>query len=173
MLAIPIADYLINAMVNAPTLDAVRLFIRGYAPMDVPHTRHPYMEVVVAEDVEGEGGGTTGGILYRQYAGVITVNTLLTLQANRDWLDPNSAQRTASVPSYDQVVQLLEATINLFEQPAYENLGEMVQGREAVVRFALTTPIVLGLSDTEKENTWQNFGSIPFTVDVNRLQEAP
>lgn len=160
-----IADAVINAMLADEDHDAIKLFIRGWAPLPVPIELHPYYEVVVMG--LSELTGETGDVYDHQYAGSIRAN-VQAVGAGRDWLTPID-NRVLHVPTYDRVEEYLAATSLLLLQPEYRSLNNLrvvdnTRGAvEAVLSFTLG-PQELGSSREERGDNFSNYGTISFEV---------
>ena len=172
-----IADAIITALANDSALNAIRLFVRGGTPMPVPSHLYPFIEVIVAE--EGENGELTGNYYEQVYTGLITVSVQLLQQpGGADWLE-KLGERTARLPSYDLVEELVVAIVSRLQRAEYRDLNSLVVGddapgapetgsAEAVTAFRLTGPRTFGLDSDERTNNWDNFASIPFEVETER-----
>jgi hypothetical protein len=165
-----IADYVIAALAANHGLDAMRLFIRGGAPMPVPSDLHPYTEVEIGE--EQPVGEYTGGVFTQTYIGLITVNTLA---EQGDWLEV-TGDRIARVKSYDAVEELVHAVIVELQRDMHRSLGNLsstyIGGGntvvEVVTQFSLSTSQARIYGLDNRADNFTNFGSIPFEVETQR-----
>jgi len=162
-----IADKLIALMKAEPNLNGVNLFVRGPAPMPPPLNLYPFSEVIIAsEDDEDEMTGRTFG---NQYSGIITFSAQLASAGSGDWLEP-IVDRVLTLPSYDQIEELVEAAKLKLRQLAYGDLEGLAvtdgAASEVVQSFSLGEPRTFGLDKDERTNTFENFGVIPFSVQT-------
>ena len=165
-----IADYIHTALAAVESLDEVKLFIRGGTPMPVPADSYPFVEIIVAE--EDEGDELTGNMYEQTYAGLITVSVQITATANADWLAPVAGEdRYVTLVSYDQVEALVIAIMSELQRSMHRDLGGLMVDDETVTAFRLTGPRVFGLDQDARTNNYDNFGSVPFVVETERRRE--
>jgi hypothetical protein len=162
-----IADKLIAVMKAEPNLNGVKLFVRGPAPTSPSLEMYPFAEVIVAsEEDESE---MTGRTFDNVYTGLITFSAQLASAGLGDWIQP-VADRVLTIPSYDQIEELIEAAKLKLRQPAYADLEALTvtdgAASEVVKAFALGGPREFGLDKDERTNTFENFGVIPFSVET-------
>lgn len=165
-----LADAIIDILQADSGLDRVPLFIRGGTPSPVPQDFHPFCEVIIGE--EAPDTDYSGAVYQQTYTGIVT----FTCQqfGNSDWLD-TVQDRKAHVASYDIIAQLLSEAVIELQRDDWTSLDNLVITNtfasgvaltETVSRFYLTGPRVYGLE--QRENNYQNFGSVAFIVETDR-----
>jgi hypothetical protein len=169
-----IADAVLDALEANAALDEVQLFIRGGAPLPLPTERYPFCEVLIGQETQEEL--LTGELNTCLYHGLVTFTANLAAQSLADWLiDSTLDERRATVTSYDLIKRLVMTAQMELERPLHHDLGNLQTVKtlglltidELVVQFFLDGTIVYGLDD--RANNYENFGSIPFTVEARRL----
>lgn len=161
-----IADYIIAALCACRNLDAVKLYIRGGAPMDVPQHLYPFAEVIIDEEAVDEE--LTGGTYGQTYTGLITFSVEMAHLANGDWLEI-TGDRRATLPSYDAVEELVHYAREELQKAEHRAMGDLTIHQEKVNRFSLTSPIVYAIGQSARTNNWVNSGSISFEVETERV----
>lgn len=169
-----LADAVLDILEETRGLDSVRLFIRGGTPAPVPQDFHPYCEVIIGE--ENPDTDLSGNVYEQTYTGLLTF-TCQTVGAG-DWLEKISDRRS-SIRSYDVIAALITETVIELQRDTHYSLGDLTITYEAdsgaalsevVKRFYLTGPRVFGLDD--RNNTYENFGSVAFTIETERTITA-
>lgn len=161
-----IADYIISALCACRDLDAVKIYIRGGSPMDVPSHLYPFAEVIVDEENVDEE--LTGGTYGQTYKGVITFSVEMTQAANGDWLEI-TGDRRATIPSYDAVEELVHYARGELQKAEHRAMGDLTVHQEKVHRFSLTSPIIYAIGQSARTNNWSNSGSISFEIETERI----
>jgi len=164
-----VTDYIIAALKANRALDDVKLFVRGGLPPGmVPQDRYPFVEVMIAQETEDEE--YTGNYYSQHYDGLLTVTVLSTQYARGDWLE-HTGNRVATVSSYDQVEELVAHVVAELQKSEHKDMGELSVRDEVVTGFTVTGPRVFGIDHDSRTNSWENFGSIPFSVATQRRRE--
>lgn len=162
------ADYIQAALAGRAELDAIKLFIRGPAPMAISSDLHPYVEIFIATESPVED--LTGGVTIREYAGLISLSVQLTAQATADWLTPIT-DRYLAQPSYDLVEELISHIMRELQKGEHHDMGGLTVtnadgSQETVTSFELADAVTYGIED--RTNNYDNFGSVPFKVETQR-----
>jgi hypothetical protein len=169
-----IADALLDALEANSALDEVQLFIRGGAPLPLPVDRYPFVEVLIGQETPEEP--LTGELYTCLYHGLVTFTANLAAQSLADWLvDSTTDDRRATVTSYDLIKRLVMTAQLELQRHVHHALGSLQTTQtigaqtidELVAQFFLDGPILYGLDN--RTNNYENFGSIPFTVETRRF----
>jgi len=152
----------IAALMGADSrFDAVLAFFRG-VPYRVPTQYWPYAMIVVATETTLQE--FTGNRVERAYGGVIQFNVL-----HQDVVEV--VARTARIPSYTTVHELVNATVACFKAAAQRSLGGYTftgGGVEAIVIGE--DQIEYGFApQNDRDDAFMNYGTVPFEV---RTMEA-
>ena len=167
------ANALIDILIAKTSLSSINLFVRGGMPIPPLQSKYPFVEVLISEETPVDE--LTGGVSKRTYVGLITVTGLFQQTSEADWIDPyNSEPRRAAVTSYDVIkhlVMLIQVELEKESHHSLSNLTTTVTLSdqtivEVVTAFRLEGAIVYGLDD--RQNNYENFGSIPFVVETQR-----
>ena len=168
-----IANTLIDILADNTDLDGVQLFIRGGNPYSVPQDYSPFVEVIVGEETPVDN--LTGAVSTRTYTGLITFTAQMTLASNSDWLAAVGADtRRTHIDSYDVIKRLVMAAQAELQRAAHADLDALtthtptgsVVVDEVVTAFRLEGALVYGLE--QRDNNYDNFGSISFVVETDR-----
>lgn len=177
-----VTDYMINAIADAlidileddAALDEVKLFVRGGVPLPLPIDRYPFCEVIIGQ--ETPEASLTGELYVCQYHGLVTFTANLAASSQADYLLTSTTdERRAHVASYDLIKALVMAAQAELQRHAHHSLNDLQTTKtlgvltidELVTEFTLDGTIVYGLDN--RTNNYENFGSIPFTVETQRL----
>jgi len=159
-----IENYIVATLQDVTGLDDVKVFIKGGLPpgIMVPQDKYPFSEVFCGRAANDDE--LTGNYYEDRYVGLITFSVLTTQQANADWLEM-SGERVVELESYRQVRRLVHAAVDELRKSEHRDLGALAVGDAVVVRFYITEP-TYGFDLNARSNNWENFGSIPFEVEV-------
>ena len=150
-----IEDAIASLIVGDSNLSSLNAVYRG-VPFSVPAMYYPFAVVVIHDEVTTRR--FTGNQHVREYSGVIHIEVLY-----QDVAEVTS--RTARVPSYPVVHELVGAVIRLFKAEANKTLGDPALTSGSVEQIIIgDDPIEYGVQMDERENTISNYGVVPFTV---------
>lgn len=161
-----IADYIIDVLRSNDLLNEIAVFIRGaFPPGMIPQELYPFVEVFIGSEVEDTR--FTGAVYEQTYTGIVTVSMLATELASGDWVERES-ERFARVPSYDKVEEFVYAIMRELQKSEHLDMASLSLNDEVVIQFALTGERIYGIDRDVRSNSWENFGSVPFTVETQR-----
>lgn len=169
-----IADAVLDILEDDAELDGVNLFVRGGVPLPLPIDRYPFCEVIIGQ--ETPEAPLTGELYMCQYHGLVTFTANLAAQSQADYLLASTTdERRAHVASYDLIKALVMAAQLELQRHDNHSLSDLQTTKtlglltidEVVTEFYLDGTIVYGLDN--RTNNYENFGSIPFTVETRRL----
>jgi hypothetical protein len=169
-----VADAILDILEDDAALDGVKLFVRGGVPLPLPIDRYPFCEVIIGQETPEEP--LTGEMYICQYHGLVTFTANLAAQSQADvLLTSTTDERRAHVASYDLIKALVMAAQLELQRHAHHSLNDLQITKtlaplsidEVVTQFYLDGTIVYGMDN--RTNNYENFGSIPFTVETRRL----
>lgn len=146
-----IEDKLQDLFIADSNLDDIDAFIRG-EPITIPTDIDPVGIIFLATQLLSDE--ETGVWVYR-YVGYVAVETLVT----EEWA---VTARKATVPSYPDMRNLLDALTNVLEVNI--SLDSISQGTESVRKITRIGDKVYGLR--ERETTIHNRGEVPFEIET-------
>lgn len=161
-----IQDAIRDRLKAASTLDAIKVFVRGYAVKPMTNDQYPFCEIIIGDEDGVED--YSGGVLERSYNGLITFST----QSIGDLF--SVSDREANVDSYDAVEELIVYASIELQKETHQSLGDLTTTltvgtttiTDVVKRFYLGGPITYGIDD--RGNNYENYGTIPFIVETER-----
>jgi hypothetical protein len=155
-----IEDRIADLILADTAFSSLAMVTIGYL-YQVPLAYFPLCEVTVfAEQAVTE----RTGLIIRQLTGTIRFDVLSASQ-----IATTSHPRKIIVPSYRQVSAYVNAAIQLFKRQANRDLNGLSGATWAVRQIALGDNVEYGLDSRIQENSYENYGVIPFSVEI---QEA-
>jgi len=152
-----IEDAIIAVMKADSSFDAVKAFVIGFQ-YKVPLFMYDYCEVAVVS--ETSPSEETGGII-RAFAGTIRFDVLA--------IDHTQAlvDRQATALSYSIVKAYINRAVQLFRQNANRTLSDLAGDDWSVQSFEILDDVEYGIdSRADRENSYENFGAIPWVCEV-------
>jgi len=153
--ATTIEDTIAATMVAADSLSTLNAVFRG-VPYRVAAQYWPYALVVITSELTA--GQMTGNKHEREYTGLIQVNAV-----HQDVTTVTA--RSARITSYTTVHDLVNAVVALFKAEANRALGSVAVTGGAVYAIEVGEDMIeYGLAPGEREDSYTNYGSVPFVV---------
>ncbi len=165
-----IQEYIRDALLGIDALECMGAFVFGDAPRPWPQTFFPACQIIIVPEVELVGSVSHNA---QQYQGII--NFLINqgdLGKGQDWrMVTADADKTLYLVSYQRINAMVKAARDELQKVAHYDMGDLTDDNgEYVCRFALGDR-VRGSGPGARSNSWENIGSIAFTVTTERVKE--
>ncbi len=153
-------DRIANTILADPAFASLAMLTIGYL-YQVPLGYFPLCEVTVfAEQAVME----RTGLIIRQLTGTIRFDVM-----TASMVTTTTNPKKVIVPSYREVSAYVNAAIQLFKQQVNRDLGGLSGVTWAVRQIQIGDNAEYGLDSRIQENSYENYGAVPFVVEI---QEA-
>lgn len=155
-----IEDRMADTILADTAFSTLAMLTVGYL-YQVPLAYFPLCEVTVfAEQAVME----RTGLIIRQLTGTIRFDVM-----TASMVTTTANPKKIIVPSYREVSAYVNAAIQLFKKQVNRDLNGLTGATWAVRQIALGDSVEYGLDSRIQENSYENYGAIPFSVEI---QEA-
>ena len=162
-----IQEYIRDALATVTDLDCVRSYIFGDIPRPWPTTFFPACQIVIVPEYD-ELGSTSHN--EQRYEGLINFFLNQAPTPGKDWYTLDS-DNTLNLNSYQEVNSLVKAARNELQKTEHCALNGLTDSDGEYVCAFFVLDRVRGSGAGLRANSWENLGSISFTVYTERLKE--
>lgn len=155
-----IEDRMADTLLADPAFVSLAMVTIGYL-YQVPLAYFPLCEVTVFSE---QAVMERTGLIIRHLTGTIRFDVIAA-----SMLTTTATPRKVIVPSYRQVSAYVNAAIELFKQQVNRDLNGLTGPTWAVRQIEIGDNAEYGLDSRIQENSYENYGAVPFTVEI---QEA-